>query len=307
MNIEATPLISVIIPAFNYAASLERAVSSVLSQAGGDFDVWIIDDGSTDDTEAVAATLLPRWSRRLHYHRQTNQGPAAARNQGIHMSRGDYLLFLDADDELLPDALAAFRAGIAGHPEAALWLADHVAVESNGKTRQRRQKSLPDKPEARLRAYLLDKTLIACAGAMLFRRAIFDHYRYPEQFRSAEDLPMFAYALANFPCALIDSATVRVYKHPDSLRGNADQAAATSMQLVDEIFDLRRMPPLAMRLKPAYIARRHLSLFRTLQQAGQYQAALAHYRNALRLSPMQALSPRYLGKALRVLLAGLKM
>lgn len=300
MNANASlPFASVIIPAFNYAATLERAVVSVLAQAGEDFDVWIIDDGSGDNTPEVAAALQQRWPARVHYRRQDNQGPAAARNLGLALSQGACLLFLDADDELLPGSMAAFRAGADAHPEVAIFLADHLAVESGGDTRQRRQGRLPDSPAGRLRAYLLDKTLIACAGAVLFRRAVFAGYRYPERFRSAEDVPLFAYALANFSCALVNAATVRVYKHPDSLRGNAETAAAASMQLVDEIFDPARMPAWAMALQPAYAARRHLSLFRTLQQAGCHQDALAHYAAALRGAPALALRPRYLGKALR--------
>lgn len=298
---QSAPSISVVIPTFNYAATLERAATSAMSQAGEDFDLWIIDDGSGDDTPQVAAALEQRWPGRCHYRRQDNAGPAAARNHGLQLSQGRYLLFFDADDELLPDALEAFRAAIQEHPEAGIILAEHESMEDSGKIKLHRQKRLPDAPLKRLRAYLLGKTLTVCHGAVLLRRDVFAAYRYPVRFRAAEDMPVFVHALANFPCALVRRPTARIHKHAGSLRGNSDAAAAGSLELVEEIFDPQRMPQWAMRLKPAYTARRHLSLFRTLLRAGRHGEALPHYLAALRLAPFVALRPGYLAKALRAI------
>lgn len=296
---QLAPLISVVIPTFNYAATLERAVASAMAQGGEDFDLWIVDDGSCDGTPQVAAALEQRWPGRCRYRRQDNAGPAAARNQGLQLSQGRYLLFFDADDELLPDALATFRAAIREHPEAGVILAEHESVEEGGKTKRHRQKHLPDAPLERLRAYLLEKTVTVCHGAVLLRRDVFAAYRYPVRFRAAEDLPVFAHALANFPCTLVRHPTARIHKHAGSLRGNSDAAAAGSLDLVEEIFDAQRMPAWAMGLKPAYTARRHLSLFRTLLRAGRHGEALQHYLAALRQAPGMALRPGYIVKALR--------
>ncbi len=120
-------MISIVIPAWNAAATLDRAVESVLAQkvcdgAGnksengavrslaGDPDAFpleiiIVDDGSTDTTGAVADELARRNPGHIHVIHQKNSGPAAARNAGMAAARGEYVAFLDADDQWLPDKL----------------------------------------------------------------------------------------------------------------------------------------------------------------------------------------------------------
>ncbi len=107
------PVVSVIIPAYNSAASLSRAIDSVLAQTYRSFEVIIIDDGSTDQTREVIADYWD--SVRSLY--QENRGPGAARNAGIEIARGQYLVFLDADDELLPQKLEHQVGYLDGNPE----------------------------------------------------------------------------------------------------------------------------------------------------------------------------------------------
>ena len=115
----ATPKISVIIPTYNRAALLPRAVGSVLAQTYADFELLIVDDCSTDDTPAVIAGFTDSRVRSLR--QDTNRGRSAARNTGIGAARGEFLAFLDSDDEFTPtslaDRLAVFESA---PPEVAL-------------------------------------------------------------------------------------------------------------------------------------------------------------------------------------------
>lgn len=88
------PLLSVIIPTFNSAKYLSEALQSVFSQTFEDFEVIVVDDGSTDNT----ADIVKEYGNSLRYIRQKNQGPSAARNLGIRRAEGKYIAFLDADD-----------------------------------------------------------------------------------------------------------------------------------------------------------------------------------------------------------------
>lgn len=97
----ATPLISVIIPAYNVDKHLDAALSSVFAQTFQDFECIVVDDGSTDDTPRIIAR-----EKRITAIRQTNQGASAARNAGIHAAHGEFLTFLDADDRWYPERLA---------------------------------------------------------------------------------------------------------------------------------------------------------------------------------------------------------
>ena len=88
------PMISVIIPVFNGEKYLAQAIESVLAQEGFNFDIIVVDDGSTDNTAKIAENF----GSLVRYHYQENSGPGATRNQGIKMANGDFFAFLDADD-----------------------------------------------------------------------------------------------------------------------------------------------------------------------------------------------------------------
>lgn len=96
-----TPTVSVIIPAFNAAATIRRALDSALAQTGCGLDVVVVDDGSTDDTSG----LLANYEGRIRVLRQANGGVGSARNAAIEVMRGDFVAFLDSDDEWLPGKL----------------------------------------------------------------------------------------------------------------------------------------------------------------------------------------------------------
>ena len=88
------PLVSVIIPTYNRCAILERAIESVLGQTFTDYELIVVDDGSTDET----ADLLDRYRNRVKVIRQENRGVSAARNTGIRASKGELVALLDSDD-----------------------------------------------------------------------------------------------------------------------------------------------------------------------------------------------------------------
>src|SRR5256885_924618 len=94
-------LVSVIIPCYRQAQFLPAALDSVLAQTHLDIEPIVVNDGSDDDTDAVAR----RYGSRISYLRQGNSGLPAARNAGIRKARGKFLLFLDADDLLHPQAV----------------------------------------------------------------------------------------------------------------------------------------------------------------------------------------------------------
>ena len=107
------PLISVVIPSYNHGHFLGEAIASVLAQDYPRIDVVVVNDGSSDDTAAVTARFPE-----VRYVEQPNRGLAAARNAGLALCRGELVVFLDADDRLLPCALDTGMRAIAAHPEA---------------------------------------------------------------------------------------------------------------------------------------------------------------------------------------------
>ena len=100
-----TPKVSIILPTYNRAYIIEKAIQSVLNQTYQDFELIIVDDGSTDNTEEIIKKLQEKDKRIRYIKLETNKGAAAARNEGIKIAHGKYITFQDSDDEWLPEKL----------------------------------------------------------------------------------------------------------------------------------------------------------------------------------------------------------
>jgi GT2 family glycosyltransferase len=119
------PRVSVVIPCYNYARYLPEAVESVLTQTFTDFEVIVVDDGSTDDSLAVAERLAATHPDRVRVIAQANTGqPAFARNRGIADARGAYVLCLDADDKIAPTMLERCAGLLDTSPQVAIAYTD---------------------------------------------------------------------------------------------------------------------------------------------------------------------------------------
>jgi len=122
-----TGLVSVVIPTYNRAHIIGRAIESALAQTYGDVQVIVADDGSSDNTRAVAEAYGPR----VTYVRQANAGVSAARNLGIRHAQGEFIAFLDSDDVWHPWKIEAQMAALKRHPEAGLVWTDMSAVDES--------------------------------------------------------------------------------------------------------------------------------------------------------------------------------
>lgn len=108
------PTVSIIMPAYNAANTITRSIECVLRQTFGDWELLIIDDGSTDDTRSVVERLL---QERIKYFYQPNQGASVARNNGLHSSAGEYVVFLDSDDWWHPECLESLVSTLEAQPD----------------------------------------------------------------------------------------------------------------------------------------------------------------------------------------------
>jgi glycosyltransferase involved in cell wall biosynthesis len=120
--------VAVIIPTFNHARFLVEAIKSVLAQTRQADEIIVVDDGSTDDPAIVVAEFPT-----VQFIRQDNKGPSSARNVGIRNCKTDYVVFLDADDRLLPNGLESGLACMAIHPECAFVYGAHRVISEDGR------------------------------------------------------------------------------------------------------------------------------------------------------------------------------
>ena len=131
----AAPRVSIVIPAYNAAAFIAKTLATVAAQTFTDFEVIVVDDGSSDDTQLVAERFLKDKGLRGRCIRQENKKIAGARNTGIRAAEADLISFLDHDDLWFPDKLARTLAEFDSHPDADLVCHDENIVKDGALVR----------------------------------------------------------------------------------------------------------------------------------------------------------------------------
>jgi glycosyltransferase involved in cell wall biosynthesis/peptidoglycan/xylan/chitin deacetylase (PgdA/CDA1 family)/protein-L-isoaspartate O-methyltransferase len=139
------PRVSIVVPAFQAAATLDRALDSLLQQSFSDLEIIVVDDGSTDETFAVASRRAEA-DRRLRVLRQPNRGASAARNAGLAAVRGEWIGFLDSDDWFDREFLARLLGLLDTAPEAGVLYCDFALVDASGKVQE--EQRVPDLSDA---------------------------------------------------------------------------------------------------------------------------------------------------------------
>lgn len=178
------PLVSFIVPCYNQGHFLAEAIESLLSQTWREFEIIVINDGSTDHTAEIAA----RYSE-VRYFYQANKGRSAARNFGASLSRGKYLVFLDADDKLLPDALENGLCCYQENPDYGFVYGRYELIAGDGTLLPPPPRNDPD--EVCYRAFLLGNR-VGMLGAALFRRSVFDEAGgFDHRLQGCEDYDLF--------------------------------------------------------------------------------------------------------------------
>jgi glycosyltransferase involved in cell wall biosynthesis len=161
---DTQPLVTVVIPCFNQARFLGEAIESVLRQTHAPTDVIVVDDGSTDGTAAVAAGFAP-----VRCVRQENRGLPAARNRGLHEAAGEFIVFLDADDRLLPMAVASGVAALSARTDSAFAFGHYRSITEAGRVfREAPPEGLGTDPYCTL----LRRNVVGTTAAAIFRTAI---------------------------------------------------------------------------------------------------------------------------------------
>jgi glycosyltransferase involved in cell wall biosynthesis len=173
------PQVSVIIPVFNAAATIAETIESVLRQTFEDYEIIVVDDGSTDRTSQV----LGRYQDRIQMVRRPNGGISTARNSGVGVSRGEYLAFLDGDDLWVPDFLSRTVAALENDPECVMAFTDLVIVDSEG--RELKTSLVGDRVEhAPTLEDLFARLWPIMPSAVMMRRSAFDQSGgFSEEFR----------------------------------------------------------------------------------------------------------------------------
>jgi glycosyltransferase involved in cell wall biosynthesis len=207
------PLVSVIIPTYNRAGLVQEAIASIEAQSFRDFEILVVDDGSTDDTAEALASL--KGIRVLRY--DCRRGVAAARNLGIAEARGEWLAFLDSDDLWLTDKLARQMAYLKDRPDLLLCQTDEVWVRNGIKV----NKPVSHRKVAgKIFLPSLERCMISPSAVVLHRRLLSDHGGFDEEMPAAEDYDLWLRLTWRYQVGLVEvPLVVKRGGHEDQLSG----------------------------------------------------------------------------------------
>ncbi|HZC45776.1 MAG TPA: glycosyltransferase [Candidatus Acidoferrum sp.] len=178
-----TPRVSVIIPVYNRADKIGRALQSVFAQTFTDYEIVVVNDGSTDDT----ASVLASYGEKIRVVSQANRGLSGARNAGIAVSRGEYVALLDDDDQWLPERLARCVQVLDADPDCVLVYTDLLKVDADGRPLSGPFGS-PDGIESPTMEHMLDHPWNVVPSRIMVRRAVLERCGgFDERLRAYED------------------------------------------------------------------------------------------------------------------------
>ena len=207
------PLVSVIIPCYNQAHFLSDAIESVLEQTYPYFEIIVVDDGSPDDTSGVASRYPS-----VKCIRQENKGLAGARNGGLPHARGDYLLFLDSDDRLMPDALETHLRYFDAYPGCGLVCGQQRVIAEDGSLLKILRRPLVG---GDLYATLLSRSHFVIPGSVMFRREAFDSVEpYDPRVNGAADYDLYFRVARRYPVYWHDEVILEYRRHGSNMTTN---------------------------------------------------------------------------------------
>lgn len=184
--------VSVVIATHNRAHLLEQALACLADQEHRPLEVVVVDDGSCDDTRQRVSCLSRQWRHdsalALHYRYQRNEGPAVARNRGMHQAQGDCILFMDDDDLMAGDAISQLVRALDGRHDAAISYAGYADTDADGRTDAQLHLPAPIRsPHALLESMIGGSWFVPIHGNLFTRRALERIGPWNRQLSSQED------------------------------------------------------------------------------------------------------------------------
>ena len=264
------PLVTVVLPTFNRAHVLNCAIDSALNQTYTNFELFVVDDGSNDDTCSVVNSYS---DERICYEYQNNQGANVARNRGIKNSNGEIISFLDSDDEYLPNRLSRC-VEIFNETEAAGVFHSYLGVKNGDELYQR------DAP----RGYISLKDAkqrnpIGSFSATMFHKSVFDTVGYlDEEMPAKQDYEFYIRVLKQFDLFGIDEVLMHHHRLPDSIGTSPTSHEEAYKMILNRHGDI---------LGDGFKARSTYSLGMKYASNAELSPARVWFKKSIRLNPFR--------------------
>ena len=273
------PSVSVIIPTYNRAFIIRKSVDSVLQQTFRDFEVIVVDDGSTDNTREV----LVAYGDKLHYSFKKNGGIASARNHGLKIAAGEYIAFLDSDDYWKPEKLQQQVACFREHPEFGL-----VATRCITNTVDENFQTISDNKKRRsgksgwIYGDLFFRNFIRTSSVMIKNECFREIGLFDENLPRFEEIDMWLRIARKYPVGFINDTLTVYTQRPREMRHDNIQGRKIWIQVLEKNYDPDLIPKAAYNKR---MARIYAHLAENMLKQGQNREARETLRHALSLYP----------------------
>lgn len=274
---ESDPFVSIIIPTYNRARLLGRAVQSILNQTYPNFEIIVVDDCSKDATENVVKSFC---DNRIRYIRhKKNRGAVEARNTGIKAARGEYIAFQDSDDEWLPRKLEkqmkAFEIGSPnlGVVYTSFWLVDRGRAYYS-------PPSFMKKTDGKIHDVLLEYNLINTPTAVV-RKECFEKAGMFENLPRLQEWGLWLRISKYYSFGHINEPLVKAYRQRDSISRNMNAFIMARKYILDKYFD-------EISKKPKLLGKHYFEIGTFLCLNGQIEAGRNYFFKAIRINPFNA-------------------
>jgi glycosyltransferase involved in cell wall biosynthesis len=283
-----SPAISVVIATFNRAAYLPATIDSVLNQSFKDFELIVVDDGSTDDTQAV----LTAYGSRLRCFYQKNAGPSAARNFGVRQAEGAWIAFQDSDDLSLPEHLAALYHHAQKNPDCGMVFGNGNYL--SGTPQSRGKETIIDPAKSRRLADqgvgladLFEKSILRLQAALISKQAYNQIGGQDESLRICMDLDLGLRMLMQVPVLYLDQTLFSYRIHGGNIGRNEELRLSENIRVIEKL--INEFPKAKELLGENLIARRlayrYYRLGKKRWRQDHRDAAREAIEQAIRLKP----------------------
>jgi len=281
------PLVSIIIPTYNRAHYLYKTIESVINQTYSNLEIIIIDDGSTDETKSVVDKFC---DKRLKYFFQKNSGVSVARNNGIRRATGEYIMFLDSDDTILPTKIEEQVKFMETHPDIDCVYCWWQYIDAAG--------SLLGEGCATYRGNILEKIIewnFAPIHSYLFRYKCFRNISgFKRGIEGVEDWDLLIrFAAKGYIFDFIPKILVQYRMHQKNITNEIDTILKNQIHMLNENFSCLDLPE-SIKKKGSYtyflVYIHACSLY---YRNGQYEKASKHFSEAIRIYPNGLISEAF--------------
>jgi glycosyltransferase involved in cell wall biosynthesis len=229
-----SPIISVVIATYNRARFLPETIESILGQGFKDYELIVVDDGSTDDTRKILAS----YGSKLRYVYQENRGPSAARNLGVQHARGDWIAIQDSDDLSTPEHLEVLSGYVLQHPDCGMVFANGAYLAG---PEHNRETILPARKSQRLAREgvqlvdLFEKSVVRLQASLIAKKCYDAVGGHDENLRICMDLDLSFRLFMNYPLAYLDRVVFLYRKHEGNIGRNEELRLLENIRVIEKL------------------------------------------------------------------------